>query len=122
MARELPLLTRTRAFAGSKFRGGSIEEPSQKIVRTHLAMRLNFTNNDKISNRAKLLACALMIAVAVGGCSSKSSQNQSEHDEFASKSMSPEQCAANASIEESAQSVAQRTFSHTVKFGKMLVI
>jgi protein involved in polysaccharide export with SLBB domain len=85
-------------------------------------MRLNFTNNDKISNRAKLLACALMIAVAVGGCSSKSSQNQSEHDEFASKSMSPEQCAANASIEESAQSVAQHDADYRIQPGDQLAL
>lgn len=56
----------------------------------------------RISNHAGLAVCAMVIAVALSGCSAKNPQIQSEREAFASTRMSPEQCAANASIEESA--------------------
>jgi polysaccharide export outer membrane protein len=57
----------------------------------------------QISNRTRLAVGAMLIAVAVGGCSANNSQTESDSKQFASKPMSSEQCAANASIEESAQ-------------------
>ena len=67
-------------------------------------MRPNYVNKDRISNRARLVVSACAIAVALGSCSASNSQSRGESGdkEFASKSMSPDQCAANASIQESA--------------------
>lgn len=67
-------------------------------------MRPDYVNKDRISSRARMVVCACAIAVALGGCSAGNSQSRGESGdkEFASKSMSPEQCAANASIQESA--------------------
>ena len=64
-------------------------------------MRPDYAN--RISNRARLFVCASAIAVALGGCSARNqNQGETESKEFASKPMSAEQCAANASIQESA--------------------
>ena len=67
-------------------------------------MRPDYVNKDRISNRARLVVSACAIAVALGSCSASNSQSRGESGdkEFASKSMSPDQCAANASIQESA--------------------
>ena len=67
-------------------------------------MRPNYATKDRISSRARLIVCACAIAVALGGCSTRNDQSHGENGgkEFASKSMSPEQCAANAGIQESA--------------------
>lgn len=65
-------------------------------------MRPDYATKGRISNRARMIGCAIAIAVALGGCSTRNARNQGESNEFASKPMSPEQCAANASIEESA--------------------
>jgi protein involved in polysaccharide export with SLBB domain len=67
-------------------------------------MRPNYATKDRISSRARLVVCACAIAVALGGCSARNDQSRGESGdkEFASKSMSPEQCAANAGIQESA--------------------
>ena len=67
-------------------------------------MRPDYVNKDRISSRAKLVVSACAIAVALGSCSAGNSQSRGESGdkEPASKSMSPEQCAANASIQESA--------------------
>jgi polysaccharide biosynthesis/export protein len=62
----------------------------------------NATN--RTSNRSCRLACAITIALVLCGCSARN-QNQGDSGgskELASKPMSPEQCAANASIQESA--------------------
>lgn len=65
-------------------------------------MRPDYATKERISNRTSLIGCAIAIAVALGACSARNARNQGESNEFASKPMSPEQCAANASIEESA--------------------
>ena len=65
----------------------------------------NYAKKDRISNRARLIVCASAIAVALGGCSANSAQTRGDsvaNKELASKPMSAEQCAANASIEEAA--------------------
>jgi len=85
-------------------------------------MRLGSAINDRISNRARLIACAITIAVAVGGCSAGSSQSQSERDQFASKPMTPEQCAANAGIEHSAESPAQQDADYRIQPGDQLAL
>ena len=67
-------------------------------------MRPDYASKDRISNRARLIVCASAIAVALGGCSARNAQTRGESGdkEFASQAMSPEQCATNASIQESA--------------------
>jgi polysaccharide biosynthesis/export protein PslD len=103
MARELPLLSRTRTGAGIEVQGGMIESRSQKIVRTHFAMRPHYATKDRISSRVRLFVCASVIAVALGGCSTRNQNHgETESKGLASKPMSADQCAANASIEESA--------------------
>jgi polysaccharide export outer membrane protein len=64
-------------------------------------MRPNYATRDGISKRMKLMLCASAIAVVLGACSASNtgSRGESGDKEFASKAMSPEQCAANASIE-----------------------
>jgi protein involved in polysaccharide export with SLBB domain len=73
-------------------------------MRTHFAMSADNATKDRISNRAKRIACAITIAAVLSGCSagSKNQGDSSDSKEFASKPMSAEQCAANASIQESA--------------------
>lgn len=57
----------------------------------------------RISNGARLAACAMLIAIALGGCSTKNPGLESEQKEASAPAgMSPEQCAANANIQESA--------------------
>jgi polysaccharide export outer membrane protein len=62
------------------------------------------TTKDRISNRSMVILCVSAIAVVLGGCSARNDQSRGENGdkEFASKPLSPEQCAANASIEKSA--------------------
>jgi len=59
---------------------------------------------DRSSTRARLAACAMVLAVvALGGCSTKNPGLESNQKEAsASARLSPEQCAANASIQQSA--------------------
>jgi protein involved in polysaccharide export with SLBB domain len=67
-------------------------------------MRPDYVSNDRISNRLTLIVCASAIAFALAGCSARN-QNQSDSPvskEMASKPMSADQCAANASIQDSA--------------------
>jgi polysaccharide export outer membrane protein len=78
-------------------------------MRTHFAMRADYATadyatKDRISNRAKRIACAITIAAVLSGCSagSKNQGDSRDSKEFASKPMSAEACAANASIQESA--------------------
>jgi protein involved in polysaccharide export with SLBB domain len=72
-------------------------------MRKHFAMRPDYATKDRISKRAKMIVCASAIAVALGGCSTQSQNHGESGDkEFASKPMSAEQCAANASIQEAA--------------------
>jgi protein involved in polysaccharide export with SLBB domain len=86
-------------------------------------MRLNYVNKDRISNRARLIACAIAIAVAaVGGCSANGSQSKTEGDQFASKSMTPEQCAANAGIQQSAESAPQQDADYRIQPGDQLAL
>jgi protein involved in polysaccharide export with SLBB domain len=56
----------------------------------------------RILNHATLTVYAMVIAIAIGGCSAKNPQIESDRDAFASPRMSAEQCAANASIQKSA--------------------
>jgi polysaccharide export outer membrane protein len=56
----------------------------------------------RISNRAGLAVCAMAIAAIVGGCSSKNPQLDSDRPATAAARMTADQCAANASIENSA--------------------
>ena len=67
-------------------------------------MRADNATKDRISERAKRIACAITIAAVLSGCSagSKNQGDSGASKEFASKPMSAEQCAANASIQESA--------------------
>ncbi len=67
-------------------------------------MRAGNATKDRIFNRASGIACAIAIAIVLGGCSagSKNQGDTRDSKEFASKPMSPEACAANASIQESA--------------------
>jgi protein involved in polysaccharide export with SLBB domain len=67
-------------------------------------MRPNYATSDRISKRIKLMVCASAIAVVLGGCSAQNadSRGESGDKDLASKPMSAEQCAANASIQESA--------------------
>jgi len=66
-------------------------------------MRPDYVKKDRISKRAKMIVCASAIAVALGGCSAQSQNHGESGDkQFASKPMSAEQCAANASIQEAA--------------------
>jgi polysaccharide export outer membrane protein len=66
-------------------------------------MRLDYANKDRISKRVKIIICASAIAVALWGCSAQSENHGESGDkEFASKPLSAEQCAANASIQEAA--------------------
>src|SRR6202166_2924165 len=73
-------------------------------MRTHFAMSADNATKDRISNRAKRIACAITIAAVLSGCSagSKNQGDSRDSKEFASKRMSAEQCAANASIQDSA--------------------
>jgi protein involved in polysaccharide export with SLBB domain len=88
----------------------------------HFAMRPNYVNKDRISNRARLIACAISIAVAFGGCSAHSNQSQNERDDFASKSMTPDQCAANAGIQQSAESAVQADADYRIQPGDQLAL
>jgi polysaccharide export outer membrane protein len=86
-------------------RSGWVErEPIVKIMRTHFAMRPNNATRDRISGRMKLMLCVSAIALVLGGCSARDadSRGESGDKDFASKPMTAEQCAANASIQESA--------------------
>ena len=66
-------------------------------------MRPDYVKKDRISKRAKMIVCASAIAVALGGCSAQSQNHgESGDQQFASKPMSVEQCAANANIQEAA--------------------
>ena len=67
-------------------------------------MRPDYATSDGISKRMKLMLCASAIAVVLGGCSARNadSRGESGDKDLASKPMSAEQCAANASIQESA--------------------
>ena len=65
-------------------------------------MMQNRETQGRISGQAWLAVCAMLIALAFGGCSAKNPQIESERVASASPKMSPEQCAANASIEEAA--------------------
>lgn len=70
----------------------------------HLTMRPDYASNDRTSNRVTLIVCASAIAFLLAGCSAR---NQNHGDSPAGKNvasspMSPDQCAANASIQESA--------------------
>src|SRR6202035_2230006 len=104
MARELPLLRRTRERARATVLRGDRQEPTAKIMRTHFAMRADHATRDRISNRARRIACAITIAAVLGGCSagSKNQGDSRDSKEFASKPMSAEACSANASIQDSA--------------------
>jgi polysaccharide export outer membrane protein len=66
-------------------------------------MRPDFAARE-ISNRAIMILCAGAIALVLGGCSASNTQSRGESgdSDLASKPMTPEQCAANASIQESA--------------------
>ena len=66
-------------------------------------MRPDYAKKDRISKRAKMIVLASAIAVALGGCSAQDqSHGESGDKQLASKPMSAEQCAANASIQDSA--------------------
>jgi polysaccharide biosynthesis/export protein len=67
-------------------------------------MRPDYATSDRISNRMKLMLCASAIALVVGGCSARNadSRGESGDKDLASKPLTAEQCAANASIQESA--------------------
>ena len=68
-------------------------------------MKPNSGNQGRISTHTRLAVCSIAIAVALGGCSAKNPQIESEHVASASTTsarLSPEQCAANASIVEAA--------------------
>src|SRR5580692_13206792 len=72
-------------------------------MRKHFVMKPDYATKDRISKRAKMIVCASAIAVAFGGCSAQSQNHGESGDkQFASKPMSAEQCAANASIQEAA--------------------
>ena len=55
-----------------------------------------------ISQHARLAVCAIALALMIGGCSAKNPKIESEGVASASTRLSPEQCAANASIEQAA--------------------
>ncbi len=66
-------------------------------------MRRNYATRHRISRRMKLMLCASAIAVVLGGCSARNADRGESGDKYlASKPMSAEQCAANASIQNSA--------------------
>ncbi len=67
-------------------------------------MRADNATKDRFSKRAMCIACAITIAAVFGGCSAGSKNQGDNRDgkEFASKPMSAEACAANASIQQSA--------------------
>jgi polysaccharide export outer membrane protein len=73
-------------------------------MRTHFAMRADNATKDRFSKRAMRIACAITVAAVLGGCSagSKNQGDSRDSKEFASKPMSAEACAANASIQQSA--------------------
>ena len=75
-----------------------------KRLRMHFTMMLCCKIRSRISNHAKLTVCMMVIAIAIGGCSAKSPRTESEStsNEVSSTPLSPEQCAANASIQEAA--------------------
>jgi polysaccharide biosynthesis/export protein len=76
----------------------------ETIVRMRITMIANRRIRDRVSNRVRLTACAMVIAVALGGCSAKNSQTESDQAAAAGAPtrLSAEQCAANASIQASA--------------------
>jgi protein involved in polysaccharide export with SLBB domain len=126
MARELPLVVRARTqmLALNQWAGFDLSrEPiSLEFLRMRETMALNRGIRDRISNHTKLAAWAMVIAVAVGGCSAGSSKSQSERDQFASKPMTPEQCAANADIEKSAESAPQQDSDYRIQPGDQLAL
>ena len=67
-------------------------------------MRPSYATRDRISKRMKLMLCASAIAVVLGSCSARNpdSRGESGDKDLASKPMTAEQCAANASIQDSA--------------------
>jgi protein involved in polysaccharide export with SLBB domain len=66
-------------------------------------MRPDYAKKDRISKRVKMIVCASAIAVALGGCSAQTQNHGESGDKgLASGPMSPELCAANANIQESA--------------------
>lgn len=68
-----------------------------------LTMTVQRSNQSSFAKRTTLAVCAMTIAIALGGCSAENSQVESDSVGSASTTrMSPEQCAANANIEESA--------------------
>jgi protein involved in polysaccharide export with SLBB domain len=85
-------------------------------------MRPNYANKNRISNRARLIACAISIAVAFGGCSAHTSQSQTEGDQFASKPMTPEQCATNGAIQQSAETAVQSDADYRIQPGDQLAL
>jgi protein involved in polysaccharide export with SLBB domain len=66
-------------------------------------MRHEGSNQVKVSSRITFLIGIVAMALCLVGCSAISTQNGQERDDFAASSISPEQCAANASIQESAE-------------------
>lgn len=56
----------------------------------------------RISYQAWLVICAIAIAIAVGSCSAKNTQVESERVASGSTRLTPEQCAANAGIQDAA--------------------
>src|ERR1700731_3095267 len=118
MARELPLLRRTRERARATVLRGDRQEPTAKIMRTHFAMRADHATRDRISNRARRIACAITIAAVLGGCSagSKNQGDSRDSKEFAAKPMSAEACSGNASLQASGEQDA----NHRINPGDQL--
>ena len=85
-------------------------------------MRPDYAIKDRISKRAMLVLCASAIAVALGGCSADNAQTRGESGDkqFASTAMSPEQCAANAGIQESASQ--QENADYHIQSGDSLAL
>ncbi len=84
-------------------------------------MRPDYSSKDRISKRVKMIVCASAIAVALGGCSAQSENHGESGDkQFASKPMSAEQCAANASIQESASQ--QDSADYRIQSGDSLAL
>jgi polysaccharide biosynthesis/export protein len=67
-----------------------------------MSMIFNCRTQSSFPKVAGLIACAMAFALALGGCSSKSSQTESEMSASAGSRMSAEQCEANANIQASA--------------------
>jgi len=85
-------------------------------------MRPDYANKDRISSRLMLIVCASAIAVVLGGCSASDTQSRGESGDkaLASTAMSPEQCAANASIEASASQ--QENADYRIQSGDSLAL